>query len=267
MCELLAMSANVPTDICFSFSGLMQRGGNTGPHKDGWGITFYEGKGCRTFKDPLPSAESKIARLVTDYPIKSESVVCHIRQANSGGVCLENTHPFIRNMWGHHWTYAHNGQLKDYANSLPVKAHIPVGSTDSEHAFCYLLDKIHYKFFEQEPDYQTLFKFIAEQCVEINKLGVFNVILTNGEYLFAYCANNLHWLTRRAPFGKATLIDAEMIVDFKKETTADDIVTIIATRPLTDNESWIKMTSGQWQLFHKGKTVLSGGEEGNLNKG
>lgn len=40
MCELLGMSANVPTDICFSFTGLMQRGGRTGPHRDGWGITF-----------------------------------------------------------------------------------------------------------------------------------------------------------------------------------------------------------------------------------
>ena len=29
MCELLGMSANVPTDICFSFAGLMQRGGKT----------------------------------------------------------------------------------------------------------------------------------------------------------------------------------------------------------------------------------------------
>lgn len=54
MCELLGMSANVPTDICFSFTGLVLRGGGTGPHKDGWGITFYEGKGCRTFKDPQP---------------------------------------------------------------------------------------------------------------------------------------------------------------------------------------------------------------------
>ncbi|MBP3363897.1 MAG: class II glutamine amidotransferase, partial [Pseudomonas sp.] len=26
MCELLGMSANVPTDIVFSFTGLMQRG-------------------------------------------------------------------------------------------------------------------------------------------------------------------------------------------------------------------------------------------------
>ena len=43
MCELLGMSANVPTDICFSFAGLMKRGGETGPHKDGWGIAFFEG--------------------------------------------------------------------------------------------------------------------------------------------------------------------------------------------------------------------------------
>lgn len=85
MCELLGMSANVPTDICFSFTGLVQRGGGTGPHKDGWGITFYEGKGCRTFKDPQPSFQSPIAKLVQDYPIKSCSVVAHIRQANRGG--------------------------------------------------------------------------------------------------------------------------------------------------------------------------------------
>ena len=71
MCELLGMSANVPTDICFSFTGLVQRGGGTGPHKDGWGITFYEGKGCRTFKDPQPSFQSPIAKLVQDYPIKT----------------------------------------------------------------------------------------------------------------------------------------------------------------------------------------------------
>ncbi|MCW9044866.1 MAG: class II glutamine amidotransferase, partial [Alphaproteobacteria bacterium] len=91
MCELLGLNANVPTDICFSFSGLMERGGRTGPHKDGWGIAFYEGKGCRTFHDPLASADSEVAKLVKGYPIKSLNVVCHIRQATHGRVCLENT--------------------------------------------------------------------------------------------------------------------------------------------------------------------------------
>ena len=53
MCELLGMSASVPTDIRFSFSALSQRGGATGPHKDGWGICFYEQKGCRSIQTPL----------------------------------------------------------------------------------------------------------------------------------------------------------------------------------------------------------------------
>ncbi|NMP32490.1 class II glutamine amidotransferase [Thalassotalea sp. M1531] len=258
MCELLAMSANVPTDICFSFTGLMQRGGNTGPHKDGWGITFYEGKGCRSFKDPQPSAESKIAKLVTEYPIKSESVICHIRQANSGAVCLENTHPFVRQMWGKNWTYAHNGQLKDFKAHLPVKAHVPVGSTDSEHAFCWLLDRLHYQFGEHQPSAQDLFQYIARKADEINQLGVFNLILSDGDYLFAYCSNNLHWITRKAPFGEAKLIDAEVEVDFQQETTDNDIVTVIATQPLTNNEDWHKMTAKSWHLFKQGMSVLAG---------
>jgi predicted glutamine amidotransferase len=257
MCELLAMSANVPTDICFSFSGLMQRGGKTGPHKDGWGITFYEGKGCRSFKDPIPSAESKIAEFVTEYPIKSESVICHIRQANSGNVCLENTHPFIRQLWGKNWTYAHNGQLKGYMDNLPISAHTPVGSTDSEHAFCWILDQLHFEFGRQEPKPVKLFEFVASLADKINELGVFNLILTDGVYLFAYCSNNLHWITRRAPFGQASLIDADVMVDFKEVTTSNDIVTIIATQPLTGNEEWKRMSATNWLLFNHGVAIAS----------
>ena len=258
MCELLAMSANVPTDICFSFSGLMQRGGNTGPHKDGWGITFYEGKGCRSFKDPLPSSRSPIAQLVTEYPIKSEAVICHIRQANSGGICLENTHPFTRQMWGKNWTYAHNGQLKAFKEELPIKFHLPIGTTDSEHAFCWILDQLHIKFAEHEPTNDVLFQFIATLSEKINRLGVFNLNISNGDCLFVYCSTKLHWITRRAPFGEASLIDAEMVVDFHKETTANDIVTVIATQPLTDDETWQKMLPGQWQLFCLGESIASG---------
>jgi glutamine amidotransferase len=254
---MLAMSANVPTDICFSFSGLMQRGGNTGPHKDGWGVTFYEGKGCRSFKDPLPSAHSPIARLVTEYPIKSEAVICHIRQANSGEVCLENTHPFTRQMWGKNWTYAHNGQLSGFT-TLPVKLHLPIGTTDSEHAFCWILDQVHEQFGQTEPDPGFLFNFIAQLSQQVNSLGVFNLLISNGQQLFAFCSNNLHWLTRRAPFGEASLIDAEMVVDFKQETTSNDIVTVIATQPLTDDEKWHKMKPGQWQVFCLGEAIASG---------
>ena len=35
MCELLALSANTPTDMRFSFRGLARRGGATGDHGNG----------------------------------------------------------------------------------------------------------------------------------------------------------------------------------------------------------------------------------------
>lgn len=84
MCELLGMSANTPTDIVFSVTGLIERGGRTGPHNDGWGIAFYEGNGCRVFHAPEASVDSSVARLVKNYPIKSEIVISHIRRANRG---------------------------------------------------------------------------------------------------------------------------------------------------------------------------------------
>jgi glutamine amidotransferase len=258
MCELLAMSANVPTDICFSFTGLMQRGGKTGPHSDGWGINFYEGKGCRSFKDPLPSAESQIAQLVQTYPIKSENVVCHIRQANSGEVCLENTHPFMRTLWGRYWSYAHNGQLENYQQVLSTKRQIRVGKTDSEQAFCFILEQLENNFGLEQPSPEQLFTKVASLCKQINLLGVYNLILSDGVHLFAYCANNLHWLTRRAPFGQASLIDAEVIVDFQQETTDKDIVSVIATAPLTDNEGWHKMSPGEWLVFRLGDVIFQG---------
>ncbi|MGH7262026.1 MAG: class II glutamine amidotransferase, partial [Nitrospiraceae bacterium] len=55
MCQLLGMNCNVPTDICFSFQGFRLRGGHTDEHKDGWGIAFFEGRGCRLFLDSKPA--------------------------------------------------------------------------------------------------------------------------------------------------------------------------------------------------------------------
>ncbi|MDF2183538.1 class II glutamine amidotransferase [Grimontia hollisae] len=254
MCELLGMSANVPTDICFSFTGLIQRGGKTGPHRDGWGIVFYEGKGYRTFKDPNPSCDSKIAELVQSYPIKSCAVISHIRQANRGEVSLVNTHPFTREIWGRYWTYAHNGQLTGYED-LPTGHFKPVGETDSEKAFCYLLHEIEQHYPDQPEDMTDVFRFIASRCDKLRALGVFNMLFSDGDYVMSYCTNNLHWITRRAPFGKASLIDEEVTVDFQEETTPNDVVTVIATQPLTNNETWHKMQPGEYCVFHLGEVI------------
>lgn len=73
----------------------------------------------------------------------------------------------------------------------------------------------------------------------------------------SYCSNNLHWLTRCAPFGEASLLDEEVVIDFQSETTPNDVVTLITTRPLTGNENWVKMAPGEFNLFRMGERVAT----------
>lgn len=260
MCELLGMSANVPTDIVFSFTGLMQRGGSTGPHRDGWGIGFYEGKGIRLFRDPEASARSRVAELIQSYPIKSTNVIGHIRQANVGEINLANTHPFIREMWGENWCFAHNGQLTGLAPEQLISeydTHRPIGTTDSEASFCQLLNQLRQRF-HQPPHIDALLPELVSGCERFRQQGVFNCLLSNGDWLFSYCTTKLAHITRRAPFGAATLKDADVTVDFHAETTPNDIVTVIATEPLTSNEPWQIYAPGEWRLWKNGETLATG---------
>lgn len=250
MCQLLGMNCNTPTDICFSFEGFHTRGGLTDVHRDGWGIAFFEGAGCRLFLDSKATIESPVAELVRQYPIRSKNVIAHIRKATQGEVALENTHPFMRELWGRYWIFAHNGNLKDFDPPLDG-SFLPVGHTDSERAFCWLLQNLRARF-AAPPPREALFAVLRRLTFEIAAHGEFNTLLSNGDCLFAHCATKLHYIVRQAPFAVAHLKDQDIAVDFSEVTTPNDRVALIATAPLTDNEAWQAMAPGTLAMFVDG---------------
>jgi glutamine amidotransferase len=117
------------------------------------------------------------------------------------------------------------------------------------------MDNLRARYTRKPKDWSAVFRYVAKLCRQLDELGVFNALISDGENLLAYCSNNLHWLTRRAPFGEANLIDKEMCVNFSEVTTENDVVTVIATRPLTDNEQWTKLNPTDWVLFKYGEMV------------
>ncbi|GGC94354.1 class II glutamine amidotransferase [Undibacterium terreum] len=256
MCQLLGMNCNTPTDIVFSFTGFATRGGRTDEHKDGWGIAFFEGNGVRLFVDHQAAVASPIAELIKRYPIKSKNVIAHIRKATQGQVTLENCHPFVRECWGRYWVFAHNGDLKNFDPVLdgPYK---PVGNTDSERAFCYLLQKMRRHFGEVLPALAELTAFLKQATAEIAGHGTFNMMLSNGEALFAHCSTKLHYIVRQYPFTTAKLSDEEVSVDFAEVTTPKDRVAVIVTEPLTTNESWTQFQPGELKVFVDGEVCTS----------
>jgi len=248
------MNCATPTDITFSFRGFSQRAGITSDHSDGFGIAFFEDKACRLFVDNQSAVESPIAELVRNYPIKSRNVIAHIRKATQGKITLENSHPFIRELWGRHWIFAHNGDLHHFDPAL--SGHFtPVGNTDSEQAFCYLLDQMVLKFGFVEPSLEQLFELLTEISPKIAEHGTFNFCLSNGQALFSYATTKLHWLVREYPFKPAQLIDIDVEVDFSQVTTPEDRVAVITTEPLTQNEIWQAFSPGEMILFQQGQPI------------
>jgi glutamine amidotransferase len=254
MCQLLGMNCNVPTDICFSFTGFRKRGGATDVHSDGWGIAFFEGRGVRLFVDPQPSAESAVAELVRSYPIHSLNVIAHIRKATQGKTSLENTHPFMRELWGRYWLFAHNGNLPQVRPRLDG-SFVPVGSTDSERIFCWLLQSLRQRFGITPPPRQELFQTLGVLTLPLAGKGIFNYLLSDGDSLVAHCSTELSYIIRQAPFAEAHLKDEDLSIDFRQVTTPDDRVAVIATQPLTDNEPWVNMRPGTLWMFHNGEVV------------
>ncbi len=275
MCQLLGMNCNSPTDIGFSFSGFRQRGGNTDHHTDGFGIAFFEHTnlandstkptiGLRLYHDDKPSYQSPVADLVRTHPVKAMNVIAHIRKATQGQTCLANTHPFIREVWGQQWAFAHNGQMNKaflaqyqrLCKNGNCQHYTPVGTTDSELAFCYLLNRLK-STFKTQPDEQTLFTFLIAQCRYLSANGLFNCLLTNGDWHLAYAGSLLFYRTRKAPFGKAHLSDHDLSINFADLTTDKDRITIIVTIPLTDDEQWQQMAVNECVIFRDGEVIIS----------
>lgn len=256
MCELLGMDCNTPTDILFSFTGFSQRGGRTGPHGDGWGLAFFEGKAVRAFVDSSPCAESPLASFVRSHSIKTMMAVSHIRKMTRGRVKLANTHPFVRELWGRAWVFAHNGTVKGVPR-VKTGRFVPIGETDSERAFCTLMNRVARRFPTEPEDPSALWSYVARVAAEIGRRGTFNFILANGDVLFARCDTKLCFIERRAPFGKATLKDHDVSVDFGAVTTPRDRVAVVATAPLTVDEVWTHGEPGTLWVFRKGRLAAT----------
>jgi predicted glutamine amidotransferase len=262
MCQLLGMNCNTPTDITFSFSGFAQRGGNTDHHGDGWGVAFFEGqgdgahsgKGLRHFVDHTSAATSPVAELIRRYPIKSKNVIAHIRKATQGVVALENCHPFVRELWGRYWVFAHNGDLKGFAPRLHGSFR-PVGSTDSERAFAYIMQELA-KSHAGVPSVAELTITLREIAARIAPHGTFNFLLSNGQALWAHASTNLYYVLRQHPFAHAALVDEDVNINFAEHTQPQDRVAVVVTAPLTKNEQWVQMQPGQLSVFVNGQVAV-----------
>lgn len=255
MCQLFALNCNVPSAVTFSFTGFSARGGRTGEHADGFGLAFHDGQGCRVFIDNERASDSALADFLRRHPIRARTALAHIRKATQGPVQVSNCHPFVREWQGRHWSFCHNGDLKDFRPRL-AGHYLPVGSTDSEWAFCWMLQELRRRFgARRAPGWRQLAPAIAELAEQIARHGRFNFLLSDGEALYAHSSTRLFWLRREHPFPTAHLVDDDLALDLSEANGPDDRMVLVATEPLTRNEAWVPFGAGELRVFVAGESV------------
>lgn len=253
MCELLAVSSRRPVRITKSLCVFARRGGLDGPHADGWGIVFHEDGDARLIKEPVCAWSSPWVRLLQRQGPSSRTFLAHIRQATQGGRSLANTQPFVRELGGRAHFFAHNGNLASRWVPPPGRFR-PVGDTDSERAFCALLNDLEVLWAASPgvPPLAPRWRAVQRFAQTIRAEGPSNFIYCDGATLFAHG-------DRRRRDGETEPREPGLFAlrhhpvgEYRQRGAV-----LIASEPLT-GEPWLPLESGRVFALERGRFLQAG---------
>ncbi|MFQ6004176.1 MAG: class II glutamine amidotransferase [Woeseia sp.] len=195
MCELFAMSSRRPASVTYSVDEFSRNGSKLRHNRDGWGIAFARDREPILVKEPRPASDSPWIRFIARQRIKTTAAIAHVRYASRGQPTMENTHPFRRALGRRIHLFAHNGTLTGIEQIVdePALRYLPIGETDSEIVFCWLLTRLdHYYDRDETPSLDTRFDVFSGVCEEMKMLGPSNFLYFDGEVLFAHAHRRMY---------------------------------------------------------------------------
>lgn len=263
MCELLGMSSDVPATLSLSLMKLAEHGGFSGPHRDGWGVAYYEGSDVRLLKEAEAAADSELVRFVRNHNLRSHIVVAHVRRATMGERAYRNTQPFARELAGRMHLFAHNGWLAGIFDSADFRSErfFPFGETDSEQAFCVLLERMTelWRGPGEVPSIEARFSMVSGFAQDLARLGPANFLYSDGDTLFAHGHRRIQAATSRIEPPGLFVIQRScrsggrgFAAGGLAIEAADQTVVLLASVPLSD-ESWRPLAEGEVIAIREGR--------------
>lgn len=179
---------------------------------------------------------------VTEFArsVCARQAIAHVRQATSGDVTFENTHPFVHGPW----VFVHNGTIRHFDEGVKERMWPEIapdhrrrirGNTDSEAFFRLLMTRL-----ERRPDAHPLdvvaeaIRDVVAWCVAAGpceNLGL-NILLGDGRRILGARWQQSLWMLRRE--GR---LDATVCEPSEDATPPDGYhAVLIASEPLTDEE-------------------------------
>lgn len=264
MCELFAFCGEHPAALQYSMREFAAHSDDK-RNAEGWGVAHYVDGDVRLMKEPGVARDSACLAFIERHPIRSALVLSHIRHATQGVVAVRNCQPFARELGGAMHVFAHNGNLDRAALgrlAAPDGFH-PVGETDSELAFCVLLERLRPLWREAAaaPALAARRRVVAEFAVQLRALGPANFIYADGDALFAHGHRRTQADGNIRPPGLHVLCRSRDADTSSFDTQGLRIVparaagaqVLVASVPLTADAAWRPLPEGELLVFRAGR--------------
>ena len=185
-------------------------------HDSGWGMAVYprnDGSDPRCLRFPEAAYADDDFEGATDLLGRIHNV--HVRRATMGGLSEENTHPFCLGPY----SLGHNGTVLHYPRLLDPGVREPVGETDSEVVFNFLM-----RNFDPGDPVACLRRTITE-IIERSPFSGLNFLFSDGDRLYAYRLGifELHWLSRPGQL----LVASERVTGERWHTVDQDVLLVV----------------------------------------
>ncbi len=268
MCELFCLSSRIATRTTFSLRTFAGHGGPGAISVDGWGIALYDGPDIRLYKEPEPAGDSHWLAFVEGRHLASRLLLSHIRHATTGDLSYANTQPFVRELGGRRHVFAHNGQLMFASACNATLGHFrPIGSTNSEMAFCLLLERLTQLWHGSTvPSVSDRLDIVVSFASDMRKLGPANFLYADGDALFAHSHRRMQgdgtiaapglWMLLRecaCDSDSPELLQAGVKI---KDVKDGQRLALLASVPL-NSDSWQPLAEGDVIAVKDGQVIKS----------
>ena len=135
--------------------------------------------------------------------------------------------------------------------------HIPLGETDSEHIFCFFLDRIREEVgVKQKNDSAAISNLLNYYALKIEKLGVLNFLMSDSKYLYAFRSSKLYSAQRDCVCRNENLKGGPLSIKMGPACpTKNQSVRLIAAVLLTKDNCWKSLQPKKIVVFYKGKKI------------
>jgi glutamine amidotransferase len=266
MCELLAISSRHPTRLTISLEALAARSGPGYSTRDGWGAAFYQDRDVSLYREAVAASDSALVRLLGSNGPSTQLAMSHIRHATHGALTLANTQPFVRELGGRTHVFAHNGHLPGVMQDsrFALDHFRTVGETDSEHAFCALMERLLALWHRPAaaPSLDQRLAVVTAFAAELRELGPANFLYADGEVLFAHGHRRIQSSGRIEPPGLFLL--TRKCRDEREQVQEQGLsidcgfqeVVLLASVPLS-GEPWRALAEGEVVAVRAGQLVAT----------